>query len=381
MTSKVQYRTVLKSWVLIGMALLFATDPSNARVVIKTGVAYPNTASDYKNPGRLRQRAIRDAMELALMEQQGAQVVAERGSREYGKSLYQQVDGRTTETSKQRTAWHSNARTRIRGGVKLLKVIREWREGEKYLVKLKLDVLKDDELSKEMTPGTLWRQVGRPGISLEVRVSRNGNGWWRESSFQNYLRKQLAQNEINTLERDIGRYRIKVWQAMENSYLGEYDTWKTLCDLSFSIVDRDTGKNRAVQHLRGGPAAGFSEKEAEDNCLEKASTGFTRLLIEDLVALFNEEWVNGRDFTVRVAGVPGKDAGRVRQAIADLMSVTAVENMAYDDGELALDVVFQGQPLELAEAISLALDEAGIIVDFRELRGNRIEYVWQGSEF
>ena len=371
----------LKSWLLIGVMLLLATDPLHARVVIKTGTAYPNSAGDYKNTGRLRQRAIRDAMELALLETQGAQVMAERGSRAYGKSLYEQVDGRTTETNRQRTAWHSNSRTRMRGGVKLLKVIREWREGERYLVKLKLDVLEDDELSRETTPGTLWRQVGRPGISLEVRASRNGSGWWPEPLFQNYLRKQLSQNEIETLERGDGRYRIKVWQAMENSYLGEYDTWKTLCDLSFSIVDRDTGKSRAVQHLRGGPAAGFSEKEAEDNCLEKASPGFTRLLMEDLVALFNGEWVNGRDFNVRVAGIPGKDTGRVRQAIADLMAVKAVERMEYDDRELSLDVVFQGQPLELAEAISLALDEAGMNVEFRELRGNRIEYVWQGSEY
>lgn len=379
MKNKAKNWSAFKSGWPVGLLLLFATGVSSAQVVIKTGVAYPQSASDYGNTERLRQRAMRDAMELALMEIQGAQVMAERGSLEYEKALYKQAEGQTTATTKQQTSYHSNARTRVRGGVKLLQVIREWREGEKYLVKLKLDVLKNDELSKEITPGTLWRQVGRPGVSLEVRASRNGGGWWKEPSFQNYLRKQLSQNEVETLVRNNGRYRIKVWQAMENSYLGEYGTWKTLCDLSFSIVDRDTGKNRAVQHLRGGPAAGFSEKEAEDNCLETASPGFTRMLMEELVVLFNGEWVNGRDYSIRVVGLPGKDTGRVRQAIADLLSVTAVESTGFSDQEISIDVTFQGQPLELAEAFSLALDEAGIKVRFQELRGNRINFVWQGS--
>ncbi len=365
--------------VFIRMVLLFFSAMVNAEMVVKTGVAYPQSNMDYGNIERLRSRAIHDAIEMALMDVQGAQILAERGDYDYSKQRYTGRDDRTSNTFEQQTAYHSNTKTRVRGGVKLVKVIREWQEGEKYLVKLKLDVLSNGELRKSLSAGTLWQQIGRPGITLDVRASRNRGPWWKEPTFQNYLSSQLSKNEILTLADNKGRYRIKVWQSMENSYLQEYGTWKTLCELSFSIIDRQAHKNRSVQRLRAGPTAGFSEKEAEDNCLETSSEKFSRLLLEELVALFNGEWVNGRDFNIYVKGISGNDAGKIQQVLGDVLGVTAVENVRFADDELSLNLTYQGQPLELEQAIVLALDEEGIQIGFQELRGNRINFIWRSA--
>ena len=351
----------------------------HAMEVIKTGMASPQATADYANVERLRQRALRNAMELALMEVRGMELSSERGVMDYSRESLQGRDGNASQSWKQRTAVHTNTKTRLGGSVKVLDVIREWREGERYLVRVKLEV-SEDESAEKANLGSLWRRAGKPEIALKVRVSHNDGSWWPEASFRNYLRQQLNGNGVETRLKKGGRYTIKVWLAQENSYLGEYDTWKTLCEASFAIEDTQASRSRKVRRIRGGPAAGFSLKEAQNNCLEKISQPFSQMLLEDLAVLLNDEWLNGRDFLVRITGMPANQAGRAKQVIGDTLSVSTLETRSFAENTLKLDLAYKGAPLELAETLVLGMDAAGMNIEFRQLQGNQLDFVWRGMD-
>lgn len=362
------------------LLVLLNTADAHARMIIQTGIASPQSESDYRNVERLRQRALRDARELALEAVLGTEISSERASLDYSRQTYRGKDGQTTESWKQQSAWHRNAKTRLRGHVKVVEIIREWWEDENYLVKAKLEVLPPDQQAQQATVGSYWRQIGRPGLALDARASRNGSDWWDNASFRSYLLEEMKHQELETRNSDSARYHIRVWQKADNSYLPEYGTWKSLCEIAFSVIDRETAQNRAEQRVKAGPAAGFSEKEAEDNCLGKASKPLSRAMLEDLLALFNNEWLNGRDFTVQISGIPAARATQARQLINEAFAVVDTTSPNYQENRLKLSVTFKGQPTELAESLRLALDEAGMKIQIQELRDNHITYTWQGTE-
>ena len=66
-------------WLTVFFLLLFTPLLYGAEIVVQTGVASPQSGAEEENIEKLRERAIRNAMDLAVIQVAGVLVSAERG--------------------------------------------------------------------------------------------------------------------------------------------------------------------------------------------------------------------------------------------------------------------------------------------------------------
>lgn len=354
----------------------------HAETVIQTGVAAPQSGESHGNKEKLRQRAMRNAMELALMQVNGAEISSDRGSMDYSRDSIRITNGKIDEKQNQTVTFHAAAKTKVFGGVKVLKIIKEWQEGDHYFMRLKLDVMEEEKLLESTTVGALWERVSKPALGLDVQISRNNSSWSQSHSFQSYLENNFSQNNLSLKseadKHGVVRFHIKVKQEFDNAFLQDYGTYKTNCELSFAVIDKEVQNSRANFRVHNGPEAGFSEKQTEDRCISAIAQKFSEKLLKSLADIFNNEWNNGKDFSVSVRSLPGKYVTRANDTIGNAYLVSSSELQGFSNGTLTVDVAYKGKGFQLVESINLAFFGMGMKVDFTRIQGNHVEFVWLG---
>ena len=135
-------------WLTVFFLLLFTPPLHGAEIVVQTGVSSPQSGAEEGNIEKLRERAIRNAMDLAVIQVSGVLVSGERGdtirSRENITIHGDEVD----EQTKQQSRFHRNTILRSTGHARLVEIVREWRDSNQYFVEAKVEVGAPEETKK-----------------------------------------------------------------------------------------------------------------------------------------------------------------------------------------------------------------------------------------
>lgn len=369
-------------WMLFLSSCISYSGQLTAEEVIQIGIATPQAGEATDNIERLRKRAIRNAMEMAVMQVTGADITSVRGGLSSSRDTIVSNNGRVDERQKHTTTFHVGAKTKTTGNVKIVQVINEWQEGNRYFVKVKLNVANEKELLKSTSVGTLWERIDKPAIDINVSLTRNNRQGLTGKALQNYLEDNLSRNDIdvNVIKTGAERFSIQVTQTFKNAVVPEMGTYKTSCELSFAIVDNDTNRSLADYRITHGPDGGFSEQQTESRCTKAIAQRLSKKLLKDIAIIFNNEWNNGKDFLVSIASLPGKHATRSGNIIGNAYLVTTSEIKGFNSGRLTMNVTYQGKGFELADSITTAFFEAGIRIDLMSMNGNQVEFTWLGVE-
>jgi len=365
----------------IVVAMIFSS-LAMAEIVEKIGVATPQAGESSGNVEKLRARAIRNAMELAVMQVSGAEVTSDRGGLNASRDTIVNINGETDAQQKQTASYYTGAKTKISGNVKIVEIIKEWQEGEKYFVELKLNVKNEDELLKSLSAGDLWARIGKPAIGINVSLNRNGQQSSSSQSLQQYLEDNLSRNELdmNIMKGRPERFTIDVKQTIRNAAVASMGTYKTYCELSFSIIDSETQRSLSGFRLSHGPDGGFDERQAEERCTKAIVRDFSEKMLNELAIIFSGEWNNGKDFIVSLASVPGGYTSKSGEIIANAYLVTASEVDGFDNGVLRMSVAYKGKGVDLVSSVETAFFEAGMRIELVRMNGNQIEFTWVGIE-
>ena len=113
-----------------------------AQVIETTGIAAIQDKSQQADIEKLRERAMRNAMELALLHVKGGDISSSRSTLETYTEEHKSINNKNTDSSLSRNASQSGARTRTTGNVRIVKLIKEWRDQNASVSYTHLDVYK-----------------------------------------------------------------------------------------------------------------------------------------------------------------------------------------------------------------------------------------------
>jgi len=139
--------------------LLISISLCIAQEVVQVGVATPQTQAEEGNIEILRQRAIRNATEIAVTQVLGALISQDKEDTTHFVEVIKQKDDKIRVETKQRNRFRRSGATQITGYVRLGEIIKEWPAGKEYWVKIKVEVDEPKAATKKMGSSVL-QQVG-----------------------------------------------------------------------------------------------------------------------------------------------------------------------------------------------------------------------------
>ena len=136
--------SIVLSLLLISISLCIAQE------VVQVGVATPQTQAEEGNIEILRQRAIRNATEIAVTQVLGALISQDKEDTTHFVEVIKQKDDKIRVETKQRNRFRRSGATQITGYVRLVEIIKEWPAGKEYWVKIKVEVDEPKAATKKM---------------------------------------------------------------------------------------------------------------------------------------------------------------------------------------------------------------------------------------
>ena len=359
--------------------ILFVIQPNQllAKEVIQIGVATPQVNQDIDNIEKLRERAIKNAMEMAVMQVTGVKITSEKGGLNSFHNTTNSIGG---DTSRQISSFHTGVKTKTTGNVKVLKIIKEWQKNGSYFVEVKLEVANKKDLLKSLNIGDLWERADKPSITIDVATTKTNQHKQQAKLLQNYLQDNLNRNGVNITKslNKTTKFNIQVRQIFSNSVFYELKTYKSNCNLSFSVIDNELNRSLADYTIGNDDVAGFSQYQSEESCTKGIAQKFSAKLLKELAVIFNNQWSNGGEFLVKLSALPGKHATKSSNIIANAYQVNGSQIQGFDDNKLSISVLYDGKGFELVDTINTAFIEAGIKVNLVNINGNQVEFIWLG---
>lgn len=340
---------------LVSLALLLFISTAFAESeVIQTGVASPRDDSEKNNIEILRERAIRNGMDLAVMEVTGIQVSSERAdSLATGeKTLIQGKEVR--EESSIQNHFHTGAMTRSDGHARLVEILREWRKDDQYFVEIKVAVASPDEMVKQKKCGDYWLRAGKPPIAITFEEKDNGKEpGGPDSRTPLFFQDNLTRNGIQLFTGNPAdsHYRIYIRQDIQTINMTAYDTITMHCRLSYEIVDQIRNESLAQYRAGNGPQAGFTMEQAKEDCLKPMAPDVSEHLVRALAKILNSQWNNGLERRIVIHGMPGQAVAPVTEILRNLFRVTNASPSRYDAKTFSMNLQYKGSASELARDI------------------------------
>ncbi len=360
-------------------ALMMAVTAASAGVqTVKTGVASPQGDSELGNIELLRERAIRNAMELALAEVRGTTVSAERSVTARSRSEVQVRDGRGTDDVGQDIRQGNRALVRTEGHVRVLEILNEWEEDGRYYVTVRLDVLDAAEANKQLGAGFYWQRIGKPGVSVLLKTTQGQHASNTDPYTLRYIRDVLGKNGIPTphhAERG-ARYVVEVTQEVNTRFFQRFATYAADCRISYRVIDRQTQQSLVEDRKSYGPQGGFSDDAVAHDCLAQITPGLSAQLVRALASVFNDQWHQGDDFVLQIAELPGSQLPVAMETISQAFRLKEGRMDRYAEQVLAVTVRYQGDNTALLNAVMTAFDDAGHAVVPQHVEVNKIRFRW-----
>jgi hypothetical protein len=368
---------VLKYFIFI-FILYLPVSGNGETVSQQTGVASPQSESEADNIELLRQRAISNAMDLAILHVTGAVVSGKRGS-SYRIREDISTDGNSTnEEIKQQGRFTSAVNTRTEGYARLIEIVKEWQEDGQYYVTAEIAVENEEENLAQKNAGYYWKQAGEPSIHLSFTEEHNGEKTVGHTNrtFQ-YFRDNIIRNDI-TISKSGSTYGIEITQSLQSRDVEEFDTITLHCMLSYQIVDTDREKIIAEAKASHGPVAGFNYEQARERCLGSIAKDVSESLIRKLAEIMNHRWNNGVERNVVISSLPGDVVSRDNEIIQNLYGVTTSNSSRYENGNYTKKLTFKGSGAELADALTLAFEDEDWNITISSISENQVQFQWLG---
>lgn len=347
-----------------------------AQVIETTGIAAIQDKSQQADIEKLRERAMRNAMELALLHVKGGDISSSRSTLETYTEEHKSINNKNTDSSLSRNASQSGARTRTTGNVRIVKLIKEWRDQNAYYVKLKLSV--EEEEDSQINLGSLWQRIGRPTIGLTTVEYRNGKLNNQNTSLDKFIANDLSANHLE-LSPNNSRINIHIEQNTKVNRFSEFNTFSAYCEVLISIHDKDKERSISNNRLRAGPIAGINLEEAEKKCIGDIAQTLSKDLISELASIFNDEWNNGKEYLISFINVPGNKVPIINDVVGNAYLMKSAKFKSFKDNILFLVADYRGTEVELIDAVNSAFMLQGENVKLKEIASNRISFELQNK--
>lgn len=350
--------SIVKLWSISLLIILIVSSSSfGTQQITQKGVASAPDDSSQINIEQLRQRAIRNAMDLAILQVTGAEISSERsGSLQTRDDTI--VNGNQSHgNASQRSHYSSSVRSRVEGHARLVKINKEWREGIQYFVEATFEVDTPEEISQKKNAGYFWRNAGRPSLGLVFINKVNGEvNHSQDDVTRRFFRDNLVKNDLQvSMTPDKAHYLINIHQQYVTKQMVDYGTMTVNCRLSYQIVDQLKNKTLAEYRSFHGPDAGFNIEQARDSCLKAIAPDVSRRLVHAVASIMNDLYVNGMDLYVKIANVPGEFVPTLTDIVNNLYRMSSTSAPSYVGGVYTQKVKYKGNGGELAMAIQDAL--------------------------
>lgn len=368
--------------ILLLIVLLFLASHAlafSAETIIQTGVASPQSKAEQNNIERLRERAIRNAMNLAVLQITGAMVSGERGDSTNFKEEITIIDDNVSEQTKQKSRTHGSVTSRTTGYVRLVEIIKEWHENQQYYVKARIEVGDQKETTQKMNAGFYWERVGKPPLAFNFSEKTNNQDTTRMDAYTlRYLRDNLIQNGILTSEegRDDIHYLINVMQSSQTKQMSEFGTYTTHCRLSYQIIDKKRQQTVAEYRATHGPDAGFTEEQAQESCIKAIAPQVSEKMIREIATIMSNIWNQGTEYQLCINGLPGELVTQISDTLKNLFQVNNISNISYRSNKLKMAMMYKGTAINLAEMITVTFDEFDSGVVTKTIQDNQLQFQW-----
>ena len=347
--------------------------------VTLTGVASPQSDKEKNNIEKLRERAIRNAMDLAIIQVTGVTISSERGDsiRTREDTIIRGDD--VKEQSHQQSRFRAGATSRMEGHARILEIIKEWRENGQYFVKAKIAVESKKETEKEKNCGDYWLQAGKPSVSISFVEELNGEkSRDQQAHTLRFLRDNLARNGvmISTRENAVSQYQIMVLQSLQSKELAELGAITMHCRLSYQIIDREQNESVAEYRAAHGPQAGFTVQQATESCIGAIAADVSENLVKSLGKIMIERWNNGVEQRVTITGMPDEVVTAASEILQNLHRITSTLPAAYIDQNYTRILRFKGSATDLSQAIKDAFADEDWKISITRIEDNQIHLNW-----
>ena len=360
--------------------ILFSFESIAGQEISQKGVASPSSETGSIDIAELRQQAIKNAMDLAILQVTGAQISSERGGATRAKESIVVRNGHQLNTTSEQSRFNTAIKTRTDGHAKLVRITKEWLDGRLYHVEAIFNVDTPEELLAQKNAGYYWNKAGRPtlGFSFQQEV----NGQIEDGSNCNtlrFLQENLSRNDLAAKDSyQDSRYLIKAHQNVTH-HLSEMGTVTLNCRLSFQIIDQVKGEKIAEYRKANGPQAGFSTEQATDDCLKKIAPDVSEHLVRIIAKTMNDQWNNGIRYTIIIEHVSGTYISGITEILNNLFQVTNTFPPKYNNGTYIQEVKYKGSGGELFQAIQDAFGDENWTVDVHHIDEQTLRLDWTTS--
>ncbi len=359
--------------------LLISTSLCIAKEVVQIGVATPQTQAEEGNIEILRQRAIRNAAEMAVTQVAGALISVGKGDAAHFIEVIKQKDDNVSVETRENSRFRKGVVTQTTGYVRLVEIIKEWRTGQQYWVKIKVEVGEQSRATEKMNAGFYWARVGKPEIALTLVEKINGQNASKVENYTlRYLRDNLIKNgvTVSSLDSPTIQYVVKIIQSFQTRKIVEYDTLTTHCQLTFQIIAKNSGETVAEYRAKHGPQAGFSRQQSQDTCLKQIAPDVSKKLVREIAAIMNDRWNRGVEYQLSITGMPGEAVTQASDALKNLFQVSGGRMIIYQNNVLQTKLTYKGEGVDLAEAVRLAFDALDWKVTPTTIRDGDVKLRW-----
>ena len=371
--------TISITWAFFFGIIFFCSEVNAGTVTIQTGVATLPSGKKGVNIAKLRQQAISNAIDLAILQITGVEISSKHGNSLRTQDEITYHNGHAEESSKQKDNFSTAVYTRTEGHARLVKIIKEWRNDNQYHVKAEIEVDNQEELLKKKNAGYFWTRVGRPSIGLFMTEVNNGEeeDGTNHTTFR-FFRDNLSRNGIKvSTETADTDYKVQVHQVLNEKELPALDTVTVNCRLSFQLVDQIKNESIAEYRASHGPTAGFSIEQGREDCLKAIAPKVSEQLVREIAKVMNNLWNNGIEHTIIIDHMPGKVVPEVTELLNNLFRVTSALKPSYITGKYTQKISFKGDGDELSQGIKEAFEAKDWDVQVKKINKQIIRFDWQ----
>lgn len=360
--------------------LLIAHNGHCATETIQTGIASPKSDMETNNIELLRQRALRNALDMALLQVHGATMSGERSDSLRTKEETTITGNKTEGITRQQSRHNAKGITQTEGHARLLEIIKEWQDKGQYYVTAKIAVDSEQEALTKQDAGYFWAQAGKPALALTLTEELDGISKSKQDNRTlRFFRDNLTSNGIAISGDKDPKYLIELLQVFQTKELPDFGTTTVHCHLSYKLSDKERNTIVAEYKQSHGPDAGFSLEQAQDQCVSPIALKVSEDLTRKLAEIWNNNRNNGLEQTISIDLLPGDAVPKANAIIQNLHLVTSSTPVKYTKGQLVKNVTYKGEGTELAEAIRAAFEDENWHITINAVEGTGIRFTWQGS--
>ncbi len=360
--------------------LMIALHGHCATETLQTGVASPQSDMETNNIELLRQRALNNALDMALLQVHGATVSGERSDSLRTREEITIIGDKTDGTTRQQSRHNARGTTQTQGHARLLEIIKEWQDKGQYYVTAKIAVDSEQEVLAKRDAGYFWAQAGKPALALSFTEDLDGISQAKQDNRTlRFFRDNLISNGIAISIGGKPKYLIELLQVFQTKELPDFGTTTVHCHLSYKLNDKERSIIVAEYKQSHGPDAGFTLEQAKEKCVSTIALKVSENLIRKLAEIWNDKRNNGLEQTITIDFLPGDAVPRANAIIQNLHLVTSSTPVKYTEGQLVKNVTYKGEGAELAEAIRAAFEDENWHIIISAVEGTRIRFTWQGS--